>query len=315
MVSYQKHLVTMSIQDIGRPRYALIFGIGEHSSPLKNATNDAGDMSARLEGGCSFNVTVGINQTYEEMREELRKFKLMVNSRENLKQGRVVLVYFSGHGGLDSRGRQILCPNDTRHYILQKLFSAKEISFESEIVEFLNPLTQENTNSTGLKQHELRQRNINIFIVDACRSTTSKDVVPSLPNCPGSYLVFSCQPFGVSFDGEGQNGNYTTCLLQALVRGNQLRFNDLFSQAKLLATSYVDSIPGATPPQIIDNTIGEFIFQYHPKFHRQVQKIQNEIFKKDPESVWHNLKSLVDINWKRLSSIFSGGQEESKSSR
>jgi hypothetical protein len=306
MINYQKFLVTMSIQDIGRPRFALIFGNGEHSTPLMNPENDASDLSTRLQNSCSFHVIVALNKTYDEMQEEIRQFHQLVNTPQLLRQGRIVLVYFSGHGGLDHQGKQFLCPNDKRGFIRRLITSEKLISFESDLLERLNPVTQHYSQVTGLKNHELIQRNCNIFIIDACRSTShSKDgVTPSLPSCPGSYLAFSCQPLGVSFDGaQGRNGNYTTCLLQSLVRGNQVRFNDLFTQTKSLALNYVSQIPHATLPQIIDNTAGEFIFQYHPKFQKQVQKIQNEILSKEPESVWFNMKAFVERNWRQISSF------------
>jgi hypothetical protein len=260
------------------------------------------------------------------MKESIRRFTQLVNTPQHLKQGRVALVYFSGHGGLDSKGKQILCPNDKRGFfgrVADTILAQKsEISFESDLIEILNPITDQHARATSLKKYELLQRNCNIFFVDACRSAGSKDVIPSLPSCPASYLAFSCQPHGISFDGDkGRNGNYTTCLLQALVRGNQLRFNDLFAQTKLLALGYVSQIPGATLPQTIDNTASEFIFQYHPRFHRQVQKIQNEILSKESDSVWFNLKGFVEKNWKHISSIFSegtssgSGEEESKQQR
>jgi hypothetical protein len=128
----------------------------------------------------------------------------------------------------------------------------------------------------------------------------------------GAYVAFSCQPPEVSFDGNHANGNYTTCFLQAMRSRTQLPMTDLFAKAKTLAFNYSSTIPGAIPPEMIDAVVGDFVFQYHPNFRRQVETIRATILAKESESVWSQLTTFVDTNWKRISSYFSGGDEEMK---
>jgi hypothetical protein len=312
---YLKQIVTMSIQDIGRPRFALIIGNGEYSSPLTHPIADASNISSQLQTSCSFIVTIVVNQTYEQMKSELKRFKNLVNSPENLKQGRVALVFYSGVGGLDKRGKHVLCPNDKRSGLGRMLFSESLISFETDMLEYLDPATSKNMQLTSLPKHELVKRNSNIFIVDACRSKSSKDVPPAIPSCVGAYVAFSCQPPEVSFDGNHANGNYTTCLLQAMASRTQLPMTELFTKAKALALNYASTIPGACSPEMIDAVVGDFVFQYHPNFKRQVEHIRTEILAKESDSLWSHLTTFVDRNWGRISSYFSGGEEESKDGR
>ena len=320
---YLKQMVTMSIQDIGRPRYALIIGNSEYSSPLNYPIADASKISSQLETSCSFSTTIVFNQTYDQMKSELRRFQNLVNSPENLKQGRVVLVFYSGVGGLDKKGKHVLYPNDKRSGLGRIVFSESLISFESDLLEYLDPATPRNVELTKLPKHELVKRNANIFIVDTCRSKNSKDVPPTIPNCVGAYVAFSCQPPEVSFDGTHTNGNYTTCLLQAMQSRTQLPMTDLFAKAKTLALNYASTIPGASPPEMMDGVVGDFVFQYHPDFRKQVEHIRKDILAKEPDNIWSQLTQYVDSKWTLISSYFSGGggggggggDEESKDGR
>jgi len=114
-------------------KYALIIGndqyIDEKLSRLKTPVEDARElekvMSNESIGG--FKSLSLINKTEADIRREMSKFL------SNKKPDDLVLVYFSGHGVLDSRGRLYLAFKDTRSDNLSG--TALQSSFITEVMD------------------------------------------------------------------------------------------------------------------------------------------------------------------------------------
>ena len=73
-------------------RVALVLGNSAYkSAPLRNPTNDAKDMAAKLKG-MGFTVVERNNLTVKQIGSTLREF------RSKLTPGSVALVFYAGHG-------------------------------------------------------------------------------------------------------------------------------------------------------------------------------------------------------------------------
>ena len=82
------------------------------------------------------------------------------------RSGRVALVYFSGHGGNDEKGRQFVCPIEVKRMLLGDY--APEVYVDDHIVHPLRP-GKASAAATGLALPEIWKRSCNIVIIDACR--------------------------------------------------------------------------------------------------------------------------------------------------
>src|SRR6266851_6130069 len=86
---------------------ALVIGNGAYTDagPLKNPTNDAEDISTRLEAS-GFAVTTKTNCTFKEMDQALKSFKKALVGND------VGLFFFAGHG-MQIDGENFLAAVDT----------------------------------------------------------------------------------------------------------------------------------------------------------------------------------------------------------
>jgi len=293
-----KEILHSAVRDIGRPRFALIFGNGAYGSdgPLENPENDALDVSARLLQACNFqDVRTLTNQNYDEMKSAINSFIKLVNSPEMLQNGRVVFFYFSGHG-CESGGNQKLCPVKTpQNWLVGKLFGNKYIDL-NEVIRSLDPTNAECQRKTGLKGCELVVRNTNIFVVDACRAESDKAELYKKPSDapPSTLIMFACPSGKCSFDGpRGKNGEFTSFFLLSFQFGIQMSLHELIEKTKALAYSN----PEGCHPIVYDTTSQDFTFQYNPAFRLQVQKIREDILSKEGGNIWNTMGKFVNDIW------------------
>ena len=180
----------------GESKVALVIGNSSYkSSPLKNPTNDARDVAAKLRG-LGFTVIERSNLTVKQIGSTLREF------RSKLTPGSVALVFYAGHG-LQIKGENYLPAVDA------------DINSEEDVP----------TQSLATKQimdvlGDAKTR-LNLVFLDACRDNPyargfrsasrglSKESAPS-----GTLISFATRPGGVASDGDGKNGLYTSVLLQ-----------------------------------------------------------------------------------------------------
>lgn len=281
-------LLSNAVFDIGRPRFALVIGNGSYGSKaadLANPPNDVRDISERLERSCDFQlVKQVINQSKAKMMQEIDDFLHIVNKPELLASGRVVFLYFSGHGDVKNGKQQIVASPSSS--VFRRVFTDDNIDINELLYKF-EPSSTLNCNQTGLKKDQLNKRNCNIFVFDCCRKY-SDNIMPAIAQPSATFIAFACGDNECAIDGpSGRNGEYTTRLLSAFINSNQVSFSQLFRKA---------AIGKGT---IIDTTAQDFVFQYDHKFKKKVQKIQNEILKKEKGSIWNlQLDRLISAIWR-----------------
>ncbi len=177
-------------------RLALVIGNGRYASgPLKNSTNDAVDVTARLQS-LGFTVTHKENVNLRTMDESIRAFG------RDLKKGGVGLFYYSGHG-LQVGGVNYLVPVDAR--------VEKEADVRFECLD---------TNRVMAEMEEARN-GLNLIILDACRDNpfaswyrSGANGLAQMDAPTGTFIAFATAPGSVAADGTGRNGIFTKHFLE-----------------------------------------------------------------------------------------------------
>jgi uncharacterized caspase-like protein len=175
-------------------RFALVVGNSAYKSvPLKNPTNDAKDMAAKLKG-MGFTVIERSNLTVKQIGSTLREF------RSKLTPGSVALVFYAGHG-LQIKGENYLPAVDA------------DISSEEDVP----------TQSLAMRQimdvlGDAKTR-LNLVFLDACRNNpyarsfrSASDGLNRVNAPSGTLISFATRPGSVAADGTGRNGLYTGVL-------------------------------------------------------------------------------------------------------
>ena len=187
----------------GEQRVALVIGNASYTrSPLKNPTNDARDFANSLRG-YGFTVIERTNLTTRQIGPTLREF------RAKLSAGSVAVVFYAGHG-LQIKGENYLPAVDA------------DIQGEEDV-----PTQSMSTKQLMDVLADAKTR-MNLVFLDACRDnpfargfrSTSQGL--SRENAPsGTLISFATRPGSVAADGDGQNGLYTSVLLQQIKQSNQ----------------------------------------------------------------------------------------------
>jgi TonB family protein len=179
-------------------RVALVMGNSAYkTAPLKNPTNDAKDMAAKLKG-MGFTVVERSNLTSKQIGSTLREF------RSKLSPGSVALVYYAGHG-LQIKGENYFPTVDA------------EIAGEEDVP----------NQSLAMRQImdvlEDAKTRLNLVFLDACRNNpyqrsfrSSSDGLSKVVAPSGTLISFATRPGSVAADGTGRNGLYTGALLEAM---------------------------------------------------------------------------------------------------
>lgn len=183
-------------------RVALVIGNSayQHTAPLRNPSNDASDMAAKLRE-LGFDVIDGIDLTKAEMENRIRAFA------DKLAGSDVGLFYYAGHG-LAVDGKNFLAPIDA------SLKSDADVDFETVELNLV------------LKQME-RSSRLSLVFLDACRNnplatnlaTSSRSLAVArglarVEKAVGMMIAFATRPEDVALDGEGRNSPFTGALLR-----------------------------------------------------------------------------------------------------
>jgi uncharacterized caspase-like protein len=193
-------------QQSATARVALVIGNGayQHTAPLSNPANDAGDMAATLRE-LGFTVIEGIDLTKRALELKTREFA------GHLAGAETAVLFYAGHG-LSVGGVNYLIPVDAR------LAAERDLDFDAVRVDFI------------LRQMEIdRESRTSIVFLDACRDnplarnlarsmgTRSAAIGQGLSQINsgvGTFISFSTQPGNVALDGQGRNSPYTAALLK-----------------------------------------------------------------------------------------------------
>ena len=201
--------------------YALVIGIsnylygkkpgeltgGNQFLHLKCAANDAEDFANFLKtnGMIPYNVRTLINEqaTLSGIRTELDKLAQNCQQLESKDEGPLVVIFFSGHGMVDSQNRHYLLPWEAMG---NSLFGTALLHKD-----FLSCIDAIKTNRL-------------VVFTDACHSGVTGDegakgtvAPPELGEGMGRYSIASCLPGQFSYEVEGaRNSIFTEKLLQLL---------------------------------------------------------------------------------------------------
>jgi len=183
---------------VGLRRFALVIGNNAYSqaNQLRNAVPDAHAISAELRKA-GFEVDEVTNASHEQMDHAVIKFV------GQLGPDAVGLFYYSGHG-MEVDGVNYLIPVDfNMDDVAQTKFNAMAANQIQESM-------------------ESRGSNLNILILDACRSTPGArgqegGLAQMSSSVPGTVIVFATGAHKTASDNPGgANGLFTTYLLKAM---------------------------------------------------------------------------------------------------
>jgi hypothetical protein len=178
-------------------RIALVIGNGKYrEAPLRNTTNDAGDMAAVLRR-TGFEVILAIDATQKEMNRAIASFG------DRLTPDTVALFYYAGHG-MQLRGKNYLIPIDAE--------IRSEASVRVESVDVDAVLDQLSTSE------------MNVVILDACRNnpferrsrSSGAAGLAQMEAPKGTMIAYATAPGRTAADGENRNGLYTRELLKQI---------------------------------------------------------------------------------------------------
>lgn len=184
-----------------KPRIALIIGNANYRQlpALRNPVNDARDMCRTLEGlgfqsQCLYDIA-----TARDMRDAVRSFV------SRLQRGATGLFYYAGHA-VQVGFQNYLLPIDA------EIHSRADVDFEGFSLRYLMTSLIEARNSP------------NILILDACRDNPfsgaladmRRDGLARMDPPSGSMIVYATAPNDVALDGAGENGLFTSHLLEHL---------------------------------------------------------------------------------------------------
>jgi hypothetical protein len=224
-------------------RVALVIGNARYpSQPLRNPTNDARDVAARLSK-LNFKVFLETDLSLNRMRQAVRKFA------DEYARSDVGLVYYSGHG-IETRGSNYLIPVNA------------DIRREYELTEQAYPASQltemfETVQNIGDKER------MAILILDACRNNDLPRAWRSVGkglarmDAPkGTFISFATAPGSVAADGMGRNSPFTKHLLLTLNRPN-LSIEKVFKEVRI---GVVNETNNEQVPWESSSLMGDFYF-------------------------------------------------------
>lgn len=247
-------------------RVALVVGNSAYkSAPLRNPTNDAKDMAAKLKV-MGFTVIERSNLSVKQIGSTLREF------RSKLTPGSVALVFYAGHG-LQIKGENYLPAVDA------------DINGEEDVP----------TQSLAIRQimdvlDDAKTR-LNLVFLDACRNNpyarsfrSAADGLNRVNAPSGTLISFATRPGSVASDGIGRNGLYTSALLQQMNNQSQP-----IEQVLKRVVSQVKSASNSQQEPWMEGSIeGEFCFG-------ECGKLMAQSGLSDDRALWESVKDSRDI--------------------
>jgi uncharacterized caspase-like protein len=177
-------------------RVALLIGNNNYSStPLRNAANDAKDLSETLKE-LGFKVIERENVSRKEMIDAIREFGVALEGAQ------AALFFYAGHA-MQFKDRNYLVPIDAT------MGSEEDVTFFSvEIAQVFDRMEKAKTQ-------------YNFIILDACRDNPfagsfrlSSAGLAQINAPSGTLIAYATSPGSVAADGFGRNGIYTKHILQ-----------------------------------------------------------------------------------------------------
>jgi len=220
-------------------RVALVIGNASYSSvpQLINPTNDAREVTRALQA-TGFEVIRLENADLRQMQDAVRSFGNRLGKND------VGLFYFSGHG-VQVKGKNYLIP--VRENIKQS-FEVPSGAIDADLV---------------LATMENAKNNLNIMILDACRSPFPGEArslsrgLATLDAAKGTLIAYATAPGKEALDGQGSNSPYTKHLVRALQQKG-LPIEQVFKQVRI---AVVEETKGNQVPWENSSIMGDFYFR------------------------------------------------------
>lgn len=210
--------VLVSFHLYSENRVALVIGISNYDSkPLRNALNDADDMSSTLKG-LGFEVILLKDSSRRDILRGIRDFG------DRLDKNSVGLFYYAGHG-VQINSVNYLVP------VNADIVVESDIEFEGV------PLDRIIQSMEDARAYQ------SLIFLDACRdnpySSTSRSGSRGLTvvsadtgkNSAGSLIAFATSPGAVAEDGDGKNGTFTSALLK-YIKEPGLEINQVMTKVR-----------------------------------------------------------------------------------
>lgn len=177
-------------------RVALLIGNNQYgASPLRNAVNDAKDLSEALKE-LGFKVIVRENATRKDMIEGIREFGTALDGAST------AFFFYAGHA-MQFKDRNYLIPIDVA------------MGSEEDVTFFALDLHQ------VFDRMEKARTKYNFLVLDACRDNpfassfkVSSAGLAQMSAPSGTLIAYATSPGSVAADGFGRNGIYTKHILQ-----------------------------------------------------------------------------------------------------
>ena len=202
-------------------RYALVIGNTSYpAAPLLNPINDARAIAEKLKSQ-DFAVTLLLDANSTELSSAISSFYQDIEAAKT--STRIVsIVYYAGHA-VQIKHRNYLVPIDFSFADSKELYN--DLFDVNELLENIPDIANMQ----------------NILIMDACRDNPFKgisgvdgeqinDGLAPMRAPVGTLIAYSTEPGSLASDGEGENGLYTSHLLEHM--GDKITIEEVFKKVR-----------------------------------------------------------------------------------
>lgn len=257
---------------MSQKRLALLVGVSNYANavPLENPVNDVDSMEIVLSK-LGFDIITLKDINYKEFKNTLNEFGEKLNNYD------VGLFYFAGHG-IQVEGINYLVPMDANPK------SEKQVEFDCLNANLILSLMEDANNS------------INLIFLDACRNNPFKrswNRSPSMQGLSymsapyGTLIAYSTAPNKTASDGEGQNGLYTSILLDEII-SPELTAIQVLQNVRL---SVIKKTEGEQIPWESTSLVDDFVFNDNRYF--SLSTFCKSILYSERDVVFNSLKLTV----------------------
>ena len=201
--------ILLSLPQAYAGKYALVIGNGSYRvvPALDTPVNDASAMTSALQN-LGFSVEKGTDMSQEEMETVIRGF------RNRLGSGDTALFYYSGHG-VEVDGINYLVP----------------VEIASDMIRYKGVPV-----NVVLDKMEEAQTQVNIIILDACRSSLKGGKgfgkgLAAMRGGEGTYIAYATAPGMEAYTGTGSTSIFTKHLVN-YIETPQLKIEDIFKRVR-----------------------------------------------------------------------------------
>ena len=270
-------------------KYALVVGNGDYDylEPLKNPVNDATDMSDLLTK-MGFEVDVFTDVGKEAFQAAVEQFNQKSRNYD------VLMFYYAGHG-LEIGGKNYFVPVD---------------AFASSLGEIKKTCVNANSIIYTMKSADSEA---NIIILDACRnnpfilvdSDNSHDGLALMDAPTGTIISFATAPGKVAYDGTGDNGLYTSALLQHLA-DFETEIKDVFENVR---STVVAKTRERQVPWESTSLTESLVLRPKPEVPLQLRILEGDSTTFEGQGELHAISNLqgVSFNWYYEGRQFTNG--------